>query len=463
MRLTGAKAPLGEFLESCPAGWDVATFGEIAETQLGKMLSQKTRPADNPKPYLRNQNVQWGRFDLRDVWSLEIRPDEAKRFQLVAGDLLVCEGGEVGRAAIWNGEIGECYYQKALHRVRPGPRTIAGYLYWILALYKARDLFQGFSTGTTISHLSQEALRELPLPLPPLGEQLRLVEVVDRQLSRVDAALVDLDSASRKLATYEYALLHAATLGRVASNKRLPSELTASSTSDTSLPELPAGWKWAKLESIADVVGGVPKDTKKQSGTNLVDVPYLRVANVQRGRLDLRDVSRIRVPIAVANKLALLKGDVLMNEGGDRDKLGRGWVWDGQIPDCIHQNHVFRVRVRAGALDPRFLSWHGNTFGQAWFQREGKQSTDLASISLNRLRQLPVPVPPLDEQRAIVGDLERRLSVIAAIRIEMEQVRSKARKLRFAILSAAFTGRLSAGLELSQAGPMREALAGVVK
>jgi type I restriction enzyme S subunit len=213
---------------------------------------------------------------------------------------------------------------------------------------------------------------------------------------------------------------------------------------------------------LADVVGGVAKDTKKQSGADLLEVPYLRVANVQRGRLDLREVATIRVPAEVANRLTLVKGDVLMNEGGDRDKLGRGWVWQGQIPNCIHQNHVFRVRIRDGILDPRFLSWHGNTFGQAWFQREGKQTTNLASISLNRLRQLPVPVPPLNEQRVIVGEVDRRFSVTAAIRTEIGHARSKANRLKAAILEAAFTGGLSASAELRQAGPVREALAGVL-
>lgn len=272
-----------------------------------------------------------------------------------------------------------------------------------------------------------------------------------------------MEAAVRKLARYEQALLHAATLGRLSSRNCLPKGLAASAASEHPLPQIPERWHWVNLESIADVVGGVAKDTKKQTGPDLVEVPYLRVANVQRGRLDLGDVTRIRVPAAVAKKLALLNGDVLMNEGGDRDKLGRGWVWQGQIPDCIHQNHVFRVRVRDGLLDPRLLSWHGNTFGQAWLQREGKQTTNLASISLNRLRQLPVPVPPLEEQYAIVEEVDRRLSVIAAVRDEIDRARSRANQLRAAILGAAFTGRLPLGAKVGQAGSMHEVTVGVVE
>src|SRR5690349_7635001 len=108
----------------------------------------------------------------------------------------------------------------------------------------------------------------------------------------------------------------------------------------TSLPSIPSSWAWTTLGEIAEVVGGVTKDTKKQSDPALPLVPYLRVANVQRGRIDLRSVAEIRVPSATAERLRLRPGDVLLNEGGDRDKLGRGWIWEGQLSECIHQNHV---------------------------------------------------------------------------------------------------------------------------
>ena len=121
----------------------------------------------------------------------------------------------------------------------------------------------------------------------------------------------------------------------------------------TALFPIPASWAWTTLGEIAEVVGGVTKDTKKQSDPALPEMPYLRVANVQRGYLDLREITKIRVPESTLAKLRLLPGDVLLNEGGDRDKLGRGWVWDGQIPNCIHQNHVFRARLPEETASPQ--------------------------------------------------------------------------------------------------------------
>ena len=182
----------------------------------------------------------------------------------------------------------------------------------------------------------------------------------------------------------------------------------------TPLLPTPDSWAWTTLGEIADVVGGVTKDAKKQSDPNLPLVPYLRVANVQRGRLDLTTVTEIRVPEATAERLQLLPGDVLLNEGGDRDKLGRGWVWNGEVPNCIHQNHVFRARVIDGVLDPRLLAWFANECAQAWFETNGKQTTNLASISLSRIKELPLPIPPLAEQQRIVTILNDRLAEVDA-------------------------------------------------
>ena len=131
--------------------------------------------------------------------------------------------------------------------------------------------------------------------------------------------------------------------------------------------------------------GGVTKDSKREADPGYVEYPYLRVANVQRGFLDLSVVTTIRAHHDKAEKLVLQHGDILFNEGGDRDKLGRGWVWEGQIENCIHQNHVFRARLTNGGFDPYFISMHANTWGQRWFERHGKQTTNLASINLATL------------------------------------------------------------------------------
>ena len=190
------------------------------------------------------------------------------------------------------------------------------------------------------------------------------------------------------------------------------------------------------------MVGGITKDASKQGDPSFVEVPYLRVANVQRGRLDLRTIARIRVPPAKLEQLRLEPGDVLLNEGGDRDKLGRGWVWAGEIEDCITQNHVFRARPRPGTLHPKLLSWAANSLGGPWCERNGKQSVNLASISLKRIRLMPVPVPPLDAQPELVQRLEDLHDRSARLDTVIEGQLARGAALRRSLLASAFSGRL---------------------
>ena len=136
----------------------------------------------------------------------------------------------------------------------------------------------------------------------------------------------------------------------------------------------------------------------------MVERPYLRVANVQAGRLDLAKVTTIRVPREEAARSTLQPGDVLMTEGGDIDKLGRGCVWHGEIPECLHQNHVFAVRPRPGDLLPGYLvAVMGSPHGRTYFQVTAKQTTNLAATNSTTLGNLPLPLPSIDEQAGILA------------------------------------------------------------
>ena len=139
-------------------------------------------------------------------------------------------------------------------------------------------------------------------------------------------------------------------------------------------------------------------------------------------------------------ELALRPRDILFNEGGDRAKLGRGWIWSGELPECIHQNHVFRARLYGTGISPRLVSWYANTFGQKFFFDEGKHTTNLASISMSKLRLLPLPVPPSEEQGRIVEEVERRLSGVEELEATVAANLQRAAGLRQAILRKAFAG-----------------------
>lgn len=165
--------------------------------------------------------------------------------------------------------------------------------------------------------------------------------------------------------------------------------------------KIPSTWKATTLDLHAEVRTGVAKG--KKGLMNPISFPYLRVANVQDGHLDLSEVKTIDIEKRDADRYRLEEGDVLLTEGGDYDKLGRGAVWRGQIPHCLHQNHVFSVRPNRHDLLSEFLAYQaGSAYGKQYFQSCSKQSTNLASINSTQLRQFPLLLPTLAEQHAII-------------------------------------------------------------
>jgi type I restriction enzyme, S subunit len=170
-----------------PQSWQVVRLGDAFDTQLGKMLSQKSRVGDEPKPYLRNKNVQWGRIEISDLLQMDFDEREKRKFLLRPNDLLVCEGGEPGRAAIWNGEMSECYYQKALHRLRPKDNRASNHFlaHWLAFSIQHENRYDVAGASSTIAHLPEVQLVALPIPLPSRDEQdeiTDILQIVDRKI-----------------------------------------------------------------------------------------------------------------------------------------------------------------------------------------------------------------------------------------------------------------------------------------
>jgi type I restriction enzyme S subunit len=162
-------------------GWPAARFGEIAESRLGKMLDAKQQTGEHRRPYLRNLNVQWARFDLSSILEMDFPPEQRNEFLLRKGDLLICEGGEVGRSAIWEEQIPECYFQKALHRVRPhADKCVAEYVLYLLWALARRGGLIDLNSKATIPHLTGVQLAALRIPLPPVGLQGAFAGLVQR-------------------------------------------------------------------------------------------------------------------------------------------------------------------------------------------------------------------------------------------------------------------------------------------
>ncbi|MFJ5529167.1 hypothetical protein [Streptomyces sp. NPDC093261] len=178
-----------------------------------------------------------------------------------------------------------------------------------------------------------------------------------------------------------------------------------------------------RLDRLAEVTGGVTLGPRIPSGSS-VELPYLRVANVQDGYICTDDIKTLRVAKESVERFRVRPGDVLLTEGGDFDKLGRGAVWDGRIDPCLHQNHVFRVRCSEKLL-PEFLALYlASPAGRSYFLRIAKQTTNLATISSSQLKAMPVPLVPLQQQWHAVGIATAVREVKRGVERSIEKLRS---------------------------------------
>ena len=430
--------------------------------------------------YYSTGSIQDGCSIPEDSFSFLERPSRANRMAQ-QGDILQARMANTNKALLINEGLDSKLISTGFIQLRPFNccKSMSSYIYYYI---QSPDFFEqrdAFATGSTQVALTDNGVRNLSFPLAPLPEQHRIVTRIEELFTQLDAGVVSLKKTQAQLKQYRQSVLKfacegklvptEAELARAEGREYEPADVlleqilkkrrgnweeeqkrkgkksgkykepTAPDVSG--LYELPEGWVWARLDSLAALKGGITKDSKRIRN-NTRNIPYLRVANVQRGYLNLSEIKEIEAQESVISELLLKSGDILFTEGGDRDKLGRGCVWNNEIPECIHQNHIFRARLYSDAISSKIVSWFGNTFGKNYFMREGKQTTNLASINLTKLSAFPVILPPLVEQHRIVAEIERRLSVAAEIEKTIDQSLKQAERLRQSILKKAFEGKL---------------------
>lgn len=436
-----------------PPGWVVGTLGEIADVVGGITKGPAENDADMREvPYLRVANVQRGHLDLRELKTIRAAERDVDKLRLQVGDILFTEGGDrdkLGRGWIWNGEIVECIHQNHIFRARlRSAHIVPKFVSWYANTEGLEYFLSNAKQTTNLASVNMTTLRGLPIRLPPAGEQKRIADKLDALLARVDACRERLDRVPGILKRFRQSVLAAATNGELTREWREErgddSELQSFQIEDAEAIRnysFPASWVARRLSDIASIAGGVTKDSKKQSA-EFTELPYLRVANVQRGYLDLSEVKAIRVPPDRVSELLLREGDILFNEGGDIDKLGRGWVWNAELPACVFQNHVFRARLRDRSFEPRYFSWYGNSRGYEYFLARGKQTTNLASINKSVLSALPVAVPPAAEQTEIVRRIEELFLLADRLELSCGSATTRVSALTSSSLAKAFRGQL---------------------
>lgn len=397
--------------------WTAAPISSLlADSFPGEWGSEPTAGNGNAIVFRGADFKPSGRLGFDGGVSRRIPSGKLSVLALKSGDILLEKSGgspdqPVGRVSLFEGNVATAVSSNFLQTLRPREGVDAEFVFYLLQheYLAGRVLpFQQQTTGL-INFRLKDYLKEVVRFPPDTAEQRRIARVLstlDEQLAQIEA-VIDKQSAIRVgLVRDQLAVLD-------------------------NFSKLP-------LADVASVGSGVTLGRNFQ-GAGTAEYPYLRVANVQDGHVDLSAVKSIRLPKTVADRAMLQPGDVLMNEGGDFDKLGRGAVWKGQIANCLHQNHVFRVRCRPEAVLPEFLAlWAASDYGKRFFMLASKQSTNLASINSTQLKRFPVLVPDLSAQRNVIA-------AVAAIDVMLEHCRHQGEALKLlkvGLMNDLFQGEL---------------------
>jgi type I restriction enzyme S subunit len=312
---------------------------------------------------------------------------------------------------LFRGDAAPHAFGNFIARLRPGKGVLSEYLFYYLWQFHSSGKTSHYQKQTTgIRNLEFKRYLTIPVPVCPIAEQQRIVD----QLSRAEG-IVRLRRQAQQKAAELIPAIFVDMFGDPATN--------------------PKGWPVFALSEVSEVISGVAKG-RDLSADESIELPYMRVANVKDGRLDLDEVKTIRIKNTEVEKLRIVPGDLLMTEGGDPDKLGRAALWRGEIGLCVHQNHIFKVRSRRDRLVPEYLrSLVGSAYGKAYFLSVAKKTTGIASINKTQLSAFPVLVPPLPAQE----DFRLRVEAVEGIGVLQEAAARQAEATFRSLLAKAFT------------------------
>ncbi|NKR46525.1 restriction endonuclease subunit S [Rhodococcus hoagii] len=391
--------------------WDTSTVGEQFHVQLGKMLDA-ARNVGVPKPYLGNRAVQWGRIDISAGAIVPMTSSDLKRYRLRDGDLLVCEGGDVGRGAIWRNELPECYFQKALHRLRPKNGYDVRLMLALLAHWSSTGAFADFVTQTSIAHLPREKFVQMPLPLPSQAEQRRIGDL----LHDVDDLIATIERLIGKKQAIKQGMLQQLLTGR------------------TRLPGFSADWRSTLIGSVANQHRRTVDPRKERSrGFQHFSLPAFddREAPVDEPGAAIDSIKFLVPPQAVlVSKL--------------NPRIPRIWA-----PEDIGVNAIasteFVVLTPGAGIDRSFLKWlmkSDSVTSRMKLLATGTTGSH-ARIHPRQIAALEVAVPDEAEQSAIATVLD---DAIREIKLLGDRL-TKARAIKAGMMQQLLTGRTRLPME----------------
>ncbi|MCC5812010.1 MAG: hypothetical protein JJU06_16745 [Ectothiorhodospiraceae bacterium] len=432
-----------DWLGNLPAHWGVKRVKHFTRS-----LEQGWSPQCENIPA---EGDEWGVLKVGCVNGGVFNPSENKllppnlppspELGIRRGDVLISRANTrelVGSAAVALQDYPALLLCDKLYRLRVDTRRcLPIYLAYIFGTKAARSQIELAATGASSSMLNigQATVSELHLPAPPVDEQSTIAAFLHHETAKIDALVSEQQRLIELLKEKRQAVIsHAVTKG-------LDPGVPMKDSGMEGLGEVPAHWSIGALRWYGTIQGGVAKG-KDYGGKTKVSLPYLRVANVQDGYVDLEDVREIEVLAEEVERYSLRSGDVLMNEGGDNDKLGRGTVWRAQIDPCLHQNHVFAIRTNEHLLPEWLTLFTQSVQARSYFFIHSKQSTNLASISSSNVMSCVLPIPPVDEQSQTVHNVERRAEQFDKMIAEAVRGIGLLQERRAGLISAAVTGKI---------------------
>ena len=329
----------------------------------------------------------------------------------VGSTLLVVRSGILAHTLPVALVTGPVAFNQDIKAVIPKSADVSSaYIYWFLRAKASEVVAQGVKKGATVHSVQSGFIEGLHVPMVASNEQKRIVDLLARA-----EGIVRLRHQAEKKAAALIPTMFVDIFGDPSTN--------------------PKDWTIHPLSEVADVISGVAKG-RQLAAEESIELPYMRVANVKDGHLDMSEVKTISIKKSEVEKLRIVPGDLLMTEGGDPDKLGRAALWRGEIDLCVHQNHIFKVRSHRDRLAPEYLrSLAGSAYGKAYFLRVAKKTTGIASINKTQLSAFPVLLPPPAEQEKF----RRQVEAVEAIIALQDAAARKAESTFDSLLARAFT------------------------
>lgn len=383
-------------LKTSKSNWLKSALGELCEVNIGRT------PARNRQDYWGAGHLWLSIADMNQGRNLETTKEtitdlavrECNCRLAPVGTVLLSFKLSIGKVGIARVPLLTNEAIAALP-IRDESKLIPDYLYWAI---QSIDLTLGLDRAAKGLTLNKAKLLEIEIPLPPLEEQKHIAEILDRTeelRSKRKEAIAQLDTLTQAIFIEMF--------GDFVTN--------------------PKRWEKCKpLGDIAEIVSGITKG-RKLNGQKVRKIPYLAVVNVQDRRLDLTVHKVIEAREDEISRYKLQVNDLLLTEGGDPDKLGRGTLWNGELPECIHQNHIFRVRITLNSVHPLFLNWLvSSDYGKKYFLKQAKQTTGIATINMTQLREFPLLIPPFSLQQEFAYRVEAVEKLKASHRASLSEL-----------------------------------------